>query len=195
MGFRFGGCPPNPEPKTQNLNHSFLLRTAEPDVQRKGGVRLAEDVITEVAQEEMPTVVDETLAEAEEPPADEAEEPVAVASVEAPEEAQEEAAVAVETVPGRDYELIYILEPTLEEGQVQEVNGRVRTIIENDGGVVENMRVSELRRLAYEIKKRNEGLYVVINARCEPAPMREVDRVLKLEERVLRHMILRLDED
>jgi small subunit ribosomal protein S6 len=140
-------------------------------------VRLAEEVTAQVAEEEA-TMAGEEPAEPTETAAEEAA-PVA----------------AVETIPGRDYELIYILEPTLDEGQVQEVNGRVRSIIESGGGAIENMRVSELRRLAYPIKKRSEGLYVVINARCEPAPMREVDRVLKLEERVLRHMILRVDEE
>ncbi|MCS6861428.1 MAG: 30S ribosomal protein S6 [Abditibacteriales bacterium] len=152
---------------------------------------MTEEVIVEVAPEETPRAV-ETVEEAAvpEPPA----------KVEEPGEpsappAEEEAAVpAIETLPGRDYELIYILEPTLDERQVQEINGRVRSVIENGGGAIENMRVSELRRLAYPIKKRNEGLYVVINARCEPAPIREVDRVLKLEERVLRHMILRVED-
>jgi len=140
-------------------------------------VRLAEEVTAQVAEEEATTAGEEPA----EPTETAAEEAAPVA--------------AVETIPGRDYELIYILEPTLDEGQVQEVNGRVRSIIESGGGAIENMRVSELRRLAYPIKKRSEGLYVVINARCEPAPMREVDRVLKLEERVLRHMILRVDEE
>lgn len=153
---------------------------------------MAEEATAEVAPEET-TAAAEAAGEAavEEQPAE------GEVSVEPSEPPEEEAApvAAIETIPGRDYELIYILEPTLDEGQVQEVNGRVRSIIESGGGAIENMRVSELRRLAYPVKKRNEGLYVVINARCEPAPMREVDRVLKLEERVLRHMILRVDEE
>jgi small subunit ribosomal protein S6 len=152
---------------------------------------LAEEVTAEVAREETPAAEAAVEAAVEEQPAEVEE------SVESSEPPEEEAApvAAIETITGRDYELIYILEPTLDEGQVQDVNGRVRSIIESGAGAIENMRVSELRRLAYPIKKRNEGLYVVINARCEPAPMREVDRVLKLEERVLRHMILRMDEE
>ncbi len=153
---------------------------------------MAEEMTAEVAQEET-TAAAEAAGEAvvEEQPAEVEE------SAEPSEPPEEEAApvAAIETIPGRDYELIYILEPTLDEGQVQDINGRVRSIIESGGGAIENMRVSELRRLAYPIKKRSEGLYVVINARCEPVPMREVDRVLKLEERVLRHMILRMDEE
>jgi small subunit ribosomal protein S6 len=158
---------------------------------------LAEETITLVAEEATTTAEEMTTVEpasAETSVVEASEQP---ASSEEVEDTEEEAASAEKepVVPGRDYELIYILEPTIDEGQVQEVNGRVRSIVENDGGKIENMRVSELRTLAYPIKKRKEGLYVVINARCEPAPMREVDRVLKLEERVLRHMILRLDED
>lgn len=136
----------------------------------------AAEAVGESAVEEPPAAVEESAEPLEQP--------------------EEEAAsvTAIETILGRDYELIYILEPTVDEAQIQEINGRVRSVIESGGGAIENMRVSELRRLAYPIKKRSEGLYVVINARCEPAPMREVDRVLKLEERVLRHMILRVDE-
>lgn len=90
----------------------------------------------------------------------------------------------------RDYETIFIVEPSADEAQLEEIRSKARTVIESGGGEVQNVRTSDLRRLAYRVKKRSEGRYVVINMRCESPVTRELDRILKADERVLRHMTL-----
>ena len=69
----------------------------------------------------------------------------------------------------------------------------MRELIEGSDGAIDNVRTSETRRLAYPIKKQSEGIYVVINARFTKETKNELDRLLKLEEPVLRHMVLRED--
>ena len=60
-------------------------------------------------------------------------------------------------------------------------------------GVVDNVRASEVRRFAYPIQKQNEGVYVVVNARFKPEFTSELDRYFKIEESILRHMMLKED--
>lgn len=98
----------------------------------------------------------------------------------------------VEVENGRDYELLFIVRITESTDSATE---RVRAIIEQSGGVVDNVRVSEQRRLAYPIKKEIEGFYVVLNGRFTKEAAAELDRALKLDEAVLRHMTIRLDEE
>jgi small subunit ribosomal protein S6 len=70
----------------------------------------------------------------------------------------------------------------------------VRALIEGSDGAIDHVRTSETRRLAYPIKKQNEGVYVVVNARFQKEMNLELDRFMKLEESVLRHMILRVED-
>lgn len=89
----------------------------------------------------------------------------------------------------RDYELVSILDPGLEDTQIQEVVQKISGLVESNSGVLENVRTSEVRRLAYNIKKKSEGVYVVVNFSSEPTFVQQLDRMLKLEERVLRHRV------
>jgi len=95
-----------------------------------------------------------------------------------------------EVANGRSYEVTYIVQINV-AGAVEETQERVTALIEGAGGAVDNARVSEARRLAYPIDKKAEGIYVVINARFSKDLTAELDRYFKLEERVLRHVILR----
>lgn len=101
-------------------------------------------------------------------------------------------AASVQVEGGRDYELMFIVRIT---ESTEAATARVRTIIEESGGVVDNVRVSEQRRLSYPIKKEIEGFYVIINGRFTKEAAAELDRALKLDEAVLRHMTIRLDEE
>jgi small subunit ribosomal protein S6 len=94
---------------------------------------------------------------------------------------------------GRAYEIIYIARAG-DPAAVEATAERVRALIEGSDGAIDHVRTSETRRLAYPIKKQNEGVYVVVNARFQKEMNLELDRFMKLEESVLRHMILR-DED
>jgi small subunit ribosomal protein S6 len=67
-------------------------------------------------------------------------------------------------------------------------------VIRNDGGTIDNVDIWGRRRLAYEIAKKNEGIYAVVNFTSEPASSAELDRQLGLSEAVLRTKILRAEE-
>ena len=99
-----------------------------------------------------------------------------------------------EVTDGRSYEIIYIVRPSGDD-TLQNVTNRARKMIEDAEGAVDNVRVSESRRLAYPIDKEIEGSYVVINARFHKALLDELDRFLRLEDAVLRQMILREDDE
>ncbi|MEQ6900860.1 30S ribosomal protein S6 [Nocardioides sp. YIM 152588] len=91
----------------------------------------------------------------------------------------------------RAYEVMVILDPSLDERTVQPSLDKYLNVIRNDGGTVDNVDVWGRRRLAYEIKKNAEGIYAVITLTAEPATVDEFDRQLGLNEAVLRTKVLR----
>ena len=91
----------------------------------------------------------------------------------------------------RAYEIMIILEPSLEERTVQPSLDKYLNVIRKDGGTVESIDVWGRRRLAYEIDKNGEGIYAVVNLTAEPATVKEFDRQLGLNEAVLRTKVLR----
>lgn len=93
---------------------------------------------------------------------------------------------------GRAYEIIYIARIG-DDARNADIVERVRALVDDKGGAVDNVRSTETRRLSYPIDGENDGIYYVINARFTPDHMGEVDRFFKLEEDVIRHMILRED--
>lgn len=93
---------------------------------------------------------------------------------------------------GVGYEIIYVVkagDPQLVESSSQ----HVRDLIEKGEGAVDNVRASEVRRFAFPIKKQTEGVYVVVNARFKPEFTNELDRYFKIDENILRHMMLKED--
>ena len=93
----------------------------------------------------------------------------------------------------RAYEVMVILDPSLEERTVEPSLDKYLNVIRKDGGSVENVDVWGRRRLAYEVKKNAEGIYAVISLNAEPATVKEFDRQLTLNESVLRTKVLRAD--
>jgi small subunit ribosomal protein S6 len=93
----------------------------------------------------------------------------------------------------RHYELVVILEPSLDERTVAPSLETFLNVVRNDGGTVENVEVWGRRRLAYEIEKHAEGIYAVLDINCEPATVKEMDRQLALNESVLRTKVMRRD--
>ena len=91
----------------------------------------------------------------------------------------------------RHYELMVILDPSLDERTVQPSLETFLNVIRSDGGSVEKIEVWGKRRLAFEIKKHAEGIYAVLEVACEPATVAELDRQLGLNESVLRTKVLR----
>jgi small subunit ribosomal protein S6 len=94
----------------------------------------------------------------------------------------------------RTYETVYILDPQLEEDAQNALVDRFQTLVGSNGGEVLHLDRWERRRMAYEIKGRREGYYVVMNFRGEPATEAELSRVFGITDGVLRHMIVRMDE-
>ena len=92
------------------------------------------------------------------------------------------------------YELMVILQPEIDERQVAPNLDKFLKVITNDGGTIENIDIWGRRRLAYEIQKKNEGIYAVVNFTATSESTLELDRQLKLSEAVLRSKVLRAEE-
>src|SRR6266545_2433285 len=95
----------------------------------------------------------------------------------------------------RQYELVYILPPDTSEQQVTELHGQIEAVVSRLHGTFEKTENWGRKRLAYEIGHNKEGVYVleVINGSGEL--MKELDRRLRVMDQVLRHMIVRVDEE
>ena len=91
----------------------------------------------------------------------------------------------------RHYELMVILNPDLEEKTVQPTLDQFLGVIRDGGGTVEKIDIWGRRRLSYEIDKRWEGIYAVVDLNAEPATVKELDRQLNLSESVMRTKVLR----
>ncbi len=93
----------------------------------------------------------------------------------------------------RQYEMMIILDPSLEERTIQPSLDQFLKVITTSGGTVDKVDIWGRRRLAYEIQKKSEGIYTVIELMAEPDTVKELDRQLNLNEAVLRTKILRPD--
>ena len=91
----------------------------------------------------------------------------------------------------RQYELMVILDPELEERTVAPSLDKFLNVIRKGGGTVEKVDIWGRRRLAYEINKKSEGIYAVVDMVTEPADAKELDRQLNLNESVLRTKLIR----
>lgn len=94
----------------------------------------------------------------------------------------------------RKYETIFIAHPTLDEDGVNALIERFKGVIENGGGTVDNVDLWGKRRLAYEISKVNEGTYVLMNFESEAELPKELDRIYRITDGVLRHIIVVLEK-
>lgn len=93
----------------------------------------------------------------------------------------------------RRYEVMVILDPDLEERTVAPSLDQFLNVIRQGGGNVERVDIWGRRRLAYEINKKAEGIYAVVDLQAEPAAVKELDRQLGLNEAVLRTKVIRPD--
>ncbi len=91
----------------------------------------------------------------------------------------------------RHYEVMVILDPELDERTVAPSLDQFLSVVRNAGGTVEKVDVWGRRRLAYEINKKAEGIYAVIDVQSDPDAVAELDRQLNLTESVLRTKVLR----
>lgn len=94
----------------------------------------------------------------------------------------------------RAYELMYIINPGLGEEKTEAVIEKVKGIIEKNNGEVDKIDKWGNKKLAYEIKDFREGYYVLVYFKGEPGLTEELDRLLKITDEILKHMIIRIEE-
>jgi small subunit ribosomal protein S6 len=92
------------------------------------------------------------------------------------------------------YELMVILDPEIDERTVAPSLDKFLNVIRTDGGTIDNVDIWGRRRLAYEINKKTEGIYAVVNYTATSSASVELDRQLKLSEAVMRTKVLRAEE-
>lgn len=95
----------------------------------------------------------------------------------------------------RPYELMYLVQPTADEERLTAVSDRLQQTIGTLGGKVEKVAPPVRRRLAYEIARHRDGLYGVLEFSLPPSAARELERTIKLTEDILRHLVIRRDEE
>ncbi len=91
----------------------------------------------------------------------------------------------------RQYEVVLIVDPRLEDQTIQELVDRYVAVVTERGGELTKVDHWGRRKLAYEIDHLNEGYYAVADLQAEPAAMDELDRQLRLADELIRHKIVR----
>jgi small subunit ribosomal protein S6 len=93
----------------------------------------------------------------------------------------------------REYEVMVIFDPDTEERTVQPTLEKHLNVITKGGGTVDNLDIWGRRRLAYEIRKKSEGIYAVIKLTAEPPDVKELDRQFTINESIMRTKVIRPD--
>ena len=93
----------------------------------------------------------------------------------------------------RKYEVVVIVDPDVDDRQVNGLLEKPLAGLTKAGGTVDNIDVWGRRRLAYDINKKSEGIYAVINVTAEPAAVKEMDRQFTLNEQIMRTKVIRPD--
>ena len=95
----------------------------------------------------------------------------------------------------RKYELVYVVSPEATEEQVTDLHAQVEAIVQRIGGQIDKTENWGRRRLAYEIGRHKEGTYVLEAITGGGELMKEIDRRLKVSDLIIRHLVVRVDED
>ncbi|QQY79801.1 SSU ribosomal protein S6P [Keratinibaculum paraultunense] len=93
----------------------------------------------------------------------------------------------------RKYEAVFIFMPNIEEEKRNQLLDRLKGVIESNGTIT-NIDEWGTRKLAYEINDQTEGYYVIINFETTPETVKELDRIAKISDSIMRHMIVREDD-
>lgn len=94
----------------------------------------------------------------------------------------------------RKYEVMVIMDPdTTDERSIQSTLEQYLTVITKGGGTIENLDIWGRRRFAYEIQKKTEGLYAVIDMMANPVDVKELDRQFSINESIMRTKVIRPD--
>lgn len=92
----------------------------------------------------------------------------------------------------RRYETIFIVRPNVGEDEIEAITSRTTSTVENDGGTIFRINNWGLKKLAYLIKKENQGYYVYLNFAGSPVSIAEIERLFKIDDRVLKYLTVKL---
>jgi small subunit ribosomal protein S6 len=95
----------------------------------------------------------------------------------------------------RKYELVYVVSPDATDDQVAELHTQVESIVQRMNGQLEKTDNWGRRKLAYEIGRHKEGTYVLEVINGDGELMKEIDRRLKVTDLIIRHLVVRVDEE
>ena len=95
----------------------------------------------------------------------------------------------------RTYEVIYIVHPDLDDSSFKQINDQMQSAIKDNGGTISKADIWGKRKMAYPIRKQSEGQYVLLHTEMDPAFCAELERQLRLQESVMRFLIIATDED
>src|ERR687893_1718926 len=95
----------------------------------------------------------------------------------------------------RKYELVYVVSPDATDDQVNDLHTQVDAIVQRLGGQIEKTDNWGRRKLAYEIGRHKEGTYVLETINGSGELMKEIDRRLKVSDLIIRHLVVRVDEE
>jgi len=93
-----------------------------------------------------------------------------------------------------DYEILFITDPSLDEERLTGILDRIRNHATANSGTVESVDDWGVRRLAYTIKRLNEGRYTLVNFKCDPEAINPLDKQLRVLQEVIRFVIIRKGE-
>ena len=93
------------------------------------------------------------------------------------------------------YETVFITDPDIPEEDLDKITERLTGIVDNFNGKIIGVKKWGKRKLAYRVKKRSKGYYFILNFLGDRALTTELERVLKLDDRILKYLTLKADED
>jgi small subunit ribosomal protein S6 len=93
------------------------------------------------------------------------------------------------------YEIMFIVEPSLEGEDLEQAIDKVKDLMEKDGGEIVNLKKMGKRRLAYEINDFRDGHYVLVNVQAGNKMVGELEHFFKVNEGYLRHIVFRMEEN
>lgn len=94
----------------------------------------------------------------------------------------------------RQYETMYILTPDMEAEQQAELVQKYQNFVTEQGGTIDQLQEIGKRRMAYEIRRYREGYYVLMQYSADTDFTRELERIMRIEDKVLRYLTVRLGE-
>jgi small subunit ribosomal protein S6 len=93
----------------------------------------------------------------------------------------------------REYELMVVLDPNLDESAIEALNTRIQNLVTQRGGTIESVEPWGRKRLAYPIGRYRDGVYILSRFQMPPNAAAEIERALKLTESVIRHLLVRAE--